>query len=214
MDYASDDVNPAEPGLYARRGKRVLDVVLALIAAPFVGLTVAVLAVIVRRDGGPAFFGHPRVGKGGRRFTCWKIRTMCVDADAQLERHLSGDPDARAEWNEAQKLRQDPRITAFGAMLRATSLDELPQVWNILRGDMSFVGPRPFTPEQQHLYHGRSYYGLRPGLSGYWQVGDRNDASFAARAVHDARYARDISFATDLRVIFKTVLVVLRGTGR
>jgi lipopolysaccharide/colanic/teichoic acid biosynthesis glycosyltransferase len=104
-------------------------------------------------------------------------------------------------------------MTRFGRFLRATSLDELPQLWNILCGEMSFVGPRPFTPDQTHLYQGGAYYLMKPGLTGYWQVGRRNDASFSERAVDDARYAREMSLATDLRVMLKTVKVVLAGTG-
>lgn len=213
VEYSPDEVSAAGPGLYARWGKRALDIALALAALPFVAVVVLVLSLIVRRDGGPAFYGHVRVGRRGRRFTCWKIRTMSVDAETALARHLDADPAARAEWEETQKLRCDPRVTRVGAFLRATSLDELPQIWNILIGDMSFVGPRPFTPDQQHLYHGRGYYALRPGLTGYWQIGDRNDAGFSSRAVHDARYAREMSLGVDLSVIFRTVLVVLRGTG-
>ena len=139
---------------------------------------------------------------------------MVADADDQLEAHLADHPDARAEWNETQKLRDDPRVTRVGAILRAASFDELPQILNILLGDMSFVGPRPFTPEQQHLYHGSSYYALRPGLSGYWQVEDRNDVSFASRVTYDARYAQEMSLATDLGVIARTIAVVVRCTGR
>lgn len=215
VDLTADDGGPEVfQGVYARFGKRALDIALALLAAPFVAPLVGLLALIVRRDGGPAFYGQPRVGRGGKRFTCWKLRTMVADADDQLAAHLADHPEARAEWDETQKLRDDPRVTRFGALLRAASFDELPQILNILMGDMSFVGPRPFTPDQQHLYHGRSYYALRPGLSGYWQVEDRNDVSFASRATYDARYAQEMSLAVDLRVIARTLAVVVRCTGR
>ncbi|MEM6745011.1 MAG: sugar transferase [Pseudomonadota bacterium] len=215
VDLAAEDAPPVVfQGFYARFGKRALDICIALLAAPFVTPLVAVLALIVRRDGGPAFYGQARVGRGGRRFTCWKLRTMVADADDQLAAHLAGCPEARLEWDETQKLRDDPRVTRIGALLRAASFDELPQILNILLGDMSFVGPRPFTPDQQHLYHGRSYYALRPGLSGYWQVEDRNDVSFASRATYDARYAQDLSLPVDLRVIARTLAVVVRCTGR
>jgi lipopolysaccharide/colanic/teichoic acid biosynthesis glycosyltransferase len=143
----------------------------------------------------------------------WKIRTMVPDAEARLAGHLAKDPAAAAEWAVRQKLEDDPRIIPGGRFLRAASLDELPQLWNVLIGDMSLVGPRPFLPEQQHLYPGSAYYSLRPGLTGFWQVGDRNDATFAARAVDDARYAREMSLGTDLATIARTVAVVARGTG-
>lgn len=199
--------------MYARGGKRALDLFLCLVAAPVAGPLVLGCALLARRDGGPAFYGQERVGRGGRLFTCWKIRTMVTDADERLDAYLDGHPAARIEWEERQKLRDDPRVTPFGRFLRATSLDELPQLWNILTGDMSFVGPRPFTPDQTRLYHGRSYYALRPGLTGFWQVGARNDVSFAARAIEDARYARELSLGADLVTLLRTVRVVLRGTG-
>ena len=138
---------------------------------------------------------------------------MVVDADARLAAHLAADPALRAEWDETQKLKRDPRITAVGRLLRKTSLDELPQLWNVLKGDMSLVGPRPMMPEQRALYPGRAYYQMRPGLTGPWQVSDRNAVSFAGRAEFDADYARRMSLATDLCILFLTVWVVLRGTG-
>jgi lipopolysaccharide/colanic/teichoic acid biosynthesis glycosyltransferase len=201
-------------GIYARFGKRALDVLLILIVAPAAAPVIALLALLARLDGGPAFYGQARIGRGGRLFTCWKIRTMVPDAEARLEAHLAACPKTRAEWERNQKLRDDPRVTAFGAFLRSTSLDELPQVWNILAGHMSLVGPRPFTPEQMHLYQGRSYFDLRPGLTGPWQVSERNDGSFAGRAVHDAKYARELSLALDLALLLRTVRVVVMRTGR
>ncbi|MGM0586572.1 MAG: sugar transferase [Pseudomonadota bacterium] len=204
----------AAHGLYARRGKRALDLLLILLGAPAAAPVIALLALLARLDGGPAFYGQRRVGRGGRFFTCWKIRTMVPDADAQLEAHLDADPAARAEWERDQKLRHDPRVTRFGAFLRSTSLDELPQLWNVVTGDMSLVGPRPFTPDQADRYGASGYYGLRPGLTGTWQVGDRNAAAFAQRAVHDADYARRVSLGLDLRVLLQTVRVVVRRTGR
>ncbi|SES73359.1 Sugar transferase involved in LPS biosynthesis (colanic, teichoic acid) [Oceanicella actignis] len=200
-------------GIYARWGKRALDLLLVIAAAPIVAPVVFLLALLVRRDGGPAFYSQERVGMGGKRFRCWKLRTMVPDAEARLARLLESDPEAAREWRERQKLRRDPRVTRIGAFLRKSSLDELPQLWNVLRGEMSLVGPRPFLPEQEELYPGTAYYALRPGLTGYWQVGDRNDSSFAARAVHDARYAREISLAADVATILRTVGVVLRQTG-
>ena len=126
---------------------------------------------------------------------------MVIDADQRLAAHLAADPALRAEWDETQKLKNDPRITAVGRLLRKTSLDELPQLWNVLKGDMSLVGPRPMMPEQRALYPGRAYYSMRPGLTGPWQVSDRNETSFAGRAEFDAAYARRMSLRTDLVIL-------------
>lgn len=139
---------------------------------------------------------------------------MHVDADAALERHLAVDPTLRAEWDVHQKLRNDPRITPIGEFLRRSSIDELPQIFNVLRGEMSIVGPRPMMPHQQALYPGRAYYALRPGLTGIWQVTARNESAFSFRAACDSFYERRLSFLMDLRIIVSTVFVVLRGTGR
>ena len=128
-------------------------------------------------------------------FRLWKLRSMVVDADRKLEEYLCANPAARAEWDETQKLKDDPRITAAGRLIRKTSLDELPQLWNVLIGDMSLVGPRPMMPQQAELYPGRDYYRLRPGLTGLWQISDRNATSFAARAAYDAEYSRQMSLA-------------------
>jgi lipopolysaccharide/colanic/teichoic acid biosynthesis glycosyltransferase len=200
-------------GLYRSQMKRALDVLAVLAAAPLVLPLVALLALLVRRDGGPAFYVQTRVGRGGRLYRMWKLRSMVVDADARMERHLAACPAARAEWDATQKLKDDPRVTAMGRLLRKSSLDELPQLWNVLVGDMSLVGPRPMMPAQQVLYPGRAYFRLRPGITGPWQVSHRNETTFAARAGFDAEYERDLSFVTDTRLLFATVRVVLRATG-
>ncbi len=200
-------------GVYERVFKRWLDLTLILLAAPFVLPVVLLLALLVRRDGGPAFYVQDRVGLDGRVFRLWKLRTMEVDADARLAAHLATDPALRAEWESSQKLKNDPRVTPLGRLLRKISLDELPQLWNVLKGDMSLVGPRPMLPEQRALYPGRAYYRMRPGLTGPWQVSDRNQTSFAGRAEFDAEYARRMSLATDLTILLLTIWVVLRGTG-
>lgn len=184
-----------------------------LLSVPIVGPVILLLALLVRSDGGPAFYGQKRIGRGGKSFMLWKLRSMVIDADAALEGYLNDNPEARAEWDHSQKLRRDPRITRHGATLRRSSLDELPQLWNVLMGEMSIVGPRPFLPEQQDMYPGHAYYTLRPGLTCFWQTGDRNDTSFAARAIDDARYAREISMVTDVTLIKRTVGVVMRQTG-
>lgn len=200
-------------GLYRRGGKRLLDVALVLLAAPFVVPLVVALALRIALDGGHPFYVQTRIGRGGRIFRMWKLRSMVNDAEARLEAHLAADAEARAEWATTQKLRCDPRVTGFGRLLRASSLDELPQLWNVLRGDMSLVGPRPMMPCQQALYPGEAYARLRPGLTGPWQVSSRHASAFADRARFDEVYERGLSLRTDLGLILATVGVVLRRTG-
>lgn len=193
--------------------KRTLDVLLVLCAAPVVLPLVLFCAALVARDGGRPFYLQERVGRGGRIYRMWKLRSMHPDAAAQLVAHLAADPAARAEWETHQKLANDPRITRLGRFLRRTSFDELPQLWNVLKGDMSLVGPRPMMPDQRPLYPGQAYYALRPGITGPWQVSARNTSTFAERADFDLRYDIDLSFATDLRLLAATVGAVLKGTG-
>lgn len=199
---------------YRAHLKRGMDVALVLMAAPVVLPLVALMALLVWIGGGSAFYSQDRLGLGGRRFRMWKLRSMVIDADSALEAHLASDPAARAEWDRDQKLADDPRITRIGRFIRRTSLDELPQLWNVLTGDMSLVGPRPMLPEQRALYPGHAYFRLRPGLTGAWQVSDRNATTFAARADFDLRYDRALSLLTDLTIIVATFGVVLRATGR
>ena len=205
---------PGGPGgLYRRFAKRLFDILAVLLATPIVLPLVLVLALLIRRDGGSAFYIQNRVGKGGRLFRCWKLRSMVANAEAQLANHLAANPAAQEEWAFHQKLRNDPRITPVGRLIRKTSLDELPQLWNVLCGDMSLVGPRPMLPEQRPLYKGHAYYRLRPGITGFWQITDRNGTAFAERAHYDSLYDRRLSFLTDALVILATIWVVLRGTG-
>jgi exopolysaccharide production protein ExoY len=199
--------------LYRDHLKRALDVVLVLLAAPIVLPVVAIIALLVMRDGHSPFYWSERVGRGGRIFRMMKLRTMVHDAHASLADYLASDPAAAAEWNETQKLKIDPRITGLGRLLRKTSLDELPQLWNVLKGDMALVGPRPMMPDQRGIYSGSAYYVLRPGVTGPWQVSDRNDAGFAKRADFDLEYHGSLTFANDLRLLGRTLVVVLRGTG-
>ena len=191
----------------------MLDIVFVLMAAPVVLPIVLILALLVARDGAAPFYLQDRVGRAGRVFRIWKLRTMVKDADARLEAHLAADPAARMEWDATQKLKDDPRITRLGRILRKSSLDELPQLWNVLKGDMSLVGPRPMMVSQRPLYGGRSYYALRPGVTGLWQISDRNECDFSARAGFDDIYERSVSLGTDLTVLARTVSVVVRGTG-
>lgn len=205
--------NTSKRDVYLNFFKRVLDIVLVVMAAPAVLLVVAICAVMVARDGGSPFYHQTRVGRFGKTFKMWKLRSMVANADAALEEYLRTNPAARFEWNRNQKLRNDPRITKFGRILRKSSLDELPQLWNVLKGDMSLVGPRPMMVDQQSLYPGSAYYALRPGITGFWQVSVRNESSFAERASYDAEYLRKVTLLQDLSVMLKTVKVVTKCTG-
>ncbi|SDW11025.1 Sugar transferase involved in LPS biosynthesis (colanic, teichoic acid) [Allgaiera indica] len=200
-------------GLYRGGVKRMIDVSLVLISLPLVAPMLAILALLVARDGHSPFYWNRRVGRGGRVFHMLKLRTMVPDADRKLQEHLDNCPAAAAEWSYSQKLRNDPRVTRVGRFLRKCSLDELPQIWNVLRGDMSLVGPRPIMPNQAPLYPGTAYFNLRPGLTGPWQVSDRHESAFVKRAEYDARYEAELSLATDTRLIVRTLGVVMRGTG-
>ena len=200
-------------GLYRNAIKRGLDLTLILMAAPIVVPIVAGLAIAVARSGGRPFYTQMRVGKGGRIFRMWKLRSMVNDADARMEGYLEAHPEARLEWDQTQKLKNDPRITRFGALLRRSSLDELPQLWNVLTGEMSLVGPRPMMTSQQGIYPGLAYYALRPGITGAWQTSGRNKTTFEARAAFDADYEAGLTFAADARILLQTVAVVVRGTG-
>ena len=200
-------------GFYRSGVKRVFDVAVVVLASPFIILTIGILALLVARDGGNPFYSQDRVGLNGRIYRMWKLRSMVVGADAKLEEHLATCAKARAEWDETQKLKCDPRITRFGRILRKSSMDELPQLWNVLLGDMSLVGPRPMMPSQQDLYPGQAYYRLRPGITGAWQVSKRNESSFAERAHFDQDYDRTVSLPVDLGLLIQTVRVVLRATG-
>ncbi len=202
-------------GFYARYGKRVLDVTITLLAMPLVLPILALCCLGNLIAAGPVFYTQPRLGRHGRVFRLYKLRTMRPDADAVLQQILRDDPARRAEWHTTQKLRDDPRITRFGQVLRRTSLDELPQLFNVLRGDMSLLGPRPMMLDQVDVYGPQlsSYLALRPGISGKWQVSERNDAHFRRRAEIDAEYARELSLRTDLILVMRTLRTLLRSTG-
>lgn len=206
-------VGKTRPWLYRKCFKRPLDVLLVVLSAPFVVPLIILLAVMVLRDGGNPFYSQARIGRNGSRYRMWKLRSMVVDADARLAAYLDENAEAKREWDETQKLRDDPRVTRFGRVLRSSSLDELPQLWNVLKGDMSLVGPRPMLPEQQAMYEGSGYYDLRPGITGFWQTSGRNSTSFAARAWYDDRYERHLSLTSDVSILVRTFGVVLRATG-
>lgn len=202
-----------KPWFYRTFLKRPLDILLVVMAAPFIVPIVFVLAFLVMRDGGNPFYSQLRIGRSGRLYRMWKLRSMVVDADQRLSAYLDENPEAKREWDETQKLRHDPRVTRFGRLLRRSSMDELPQLWNVLKGDMSLIGPRPMMPEQQEMYDGTGYYGLRPGITGFWQTTGRNATSFADRAWYDDRYERDLSLSGDVAILFRTFGVVMRATG-
>lgn len=204
---------PTRRGIYRNFFKRVFDITAIVMAAPVVVPLVGVLAVMVARDGGKPFYSQMRVGQGGRRFRMWKLRSMVCDADARMEDYLAAHPEARLEWDLTQKLRDDPRITRFGKVLRQTSLDELPQLWNVFMGEMSLVGPRPIMLSQQVIYPGVAYYLLRPGCTGLWQTAGRNRTTFEARADYDAAYEESLSLPNDVKILLNTVGVMVKGTG-
>ncbi|WP_204112513.1 sugar transferase [Shimia biformata] len=198
---------------YRSHTKRLFDIGFVAVVALPVSLVVVALAMVIALDGHSPFYRQNRVGRNGRVFVMWKLRSMVPDAEHTLAAYLENHPEARAEWDSKQKLIDDPRITRLGRVIRKTSLDELPQFWNVLVGDMSVVGPRPMMVDQVKLYPGTAYYALRPGITGFWQVSERNLSSFAERAQHDTEYFQAVSFGTDLRVVMRTVGVVLTATG-
>lgn len=185
--------------------------ILLLLLAPLF----LVLAILIRRDGGDALFRHQRLGANGRMFPCMKFRSMVPDSDRVLEQLLASDPSAAAEWQAAQKLRKDPRVTSVGRFLRKSSLDELPQLFNVLRGEMSLVGPRPIVRAEIVRYGTeiRYYYQARPGLTGLWQVSGRSDTSYAQRVELDVRYVSNWTFWRDVVIVLKTIPAVILRKG-
>lgn len=206
-------INMAGSRFYRDYVKRVLDVFLVLLVAPITLLILLPLSVMVAMDGASPFYWQRRVGQRGRDFYMLKLRSMVPNADALLSAYLEENPEAKLEWDELQKLKNDPRITRVGRFIRRTSLDELPQLWNVLTGDMSLVGPRPIMCQQRDIYPGSAYYLMRPGITGLWQISDRNECSFAERAIFDTKYHRQMSLGADLSLMTRTVSVVLRATG-
>ena len=204
---------PRRGGFYRNFMKRVVDTAFIIVAAPVLLPVVVFLALFVARDGHAPFYSSERVGKNGKIFRMLKLRTMVPNAELLLAGHLASNCDARDEWRSTQKLKNDPRITRFGRFLRKYSFDELPQLWNVLSGDMSLVGPRPMIPKQRALYPGLAYYALRPGITGPWQVSDRNDSEFAKREEHDREYDQQMSFIVDAKLLASTVGVIVKGTG-
>jgi undecaprenyl-phosphate galactose phosphotransferase len=195
--------------------KRCFDVLASIALLLMLSPVFGVIALMVMRDGGPCVFGHTRVGRGGAKFKCLKFRTMVTNADAVLKDLLARDPLARAEWERDFKLKNDIRVTKIGRFLRHTSLDELPQLWNVLRGEMSLVGPRPIIEAELERYGSdvRYYLAAKPGITGLWQVSGRNDIDYATRVALDVSYVNAWRFSTDLLILMKTVAVVVKGRG-
>ena len=197
-------------------GKRVLDLVLSVPAFLFLIPIFIFIAIAIKLDdGGPVFFRHKRRGMNGKTFGCLKFRSMVVDAERRLEEILANDPDLAQEWRDTQKLRDDPRVTGIGGFLRRTSLDELPQLLNIVRGEMSVVGPRPIVEDEVVRYGEKIafYDSVRPGVLGLWQVSGRSDTSYEERVDLDVEYALEQSSWKDISIILKAVPAVLLSRG-
>ena len=196
--------------------KRLIDIVLCLVATVIVVPFSIVIAIIIKATSpGPVFYGHKRVGKNGKYIKCWKFRSMYKNSQEMLQKILAEDPVRRAEWEKDRKFLDDPRVTKFGKFLRKTSLDELPQLWNIFIGEMSFVGPRPVTEEELQKYGEFADYilSVTPGLSGMWQISGRSDTGYEERINLDTYYIQNWSVWLDIWILIKTVWVVINGKG-
>ncbi len=196
--------------------KRSFDVSSALLAILILSpIFLMIMALVKFSDRGPAFYGHRRVGHNGRMFHCLKFRTMVMNGDEVLRQYLAANPEAEEEWRTTRKLKNDPRVTAIGSVLRKLSLDELPQLINIIRGEMSVVGPRPVVDEELNYYENAASYYLstRPGLTGLWQISGRNDVSYKERVDYDTQYVRNWSMMQDVFIIAKTIPAVCMSRG-
>jgi Undecaprenyl-phosphate galactose phosphotransferase WbaP len=203
-------------GASPQRVKRAFDLVFAALLALAAALPALLIALAIALDSrGPVLFDHTRIGKGRRAFRLWKFRSMSHHAGARLAEYLAANPGRAREWDQTHKLRADPRVTRVGRFLRKTSLDELPQLWNVLRGDMSLIGPRPIVSQETPKYGvGFALYSqVLPGLTGLWQVSGRNDTHYSRRVDLDCQYIRNWSVALDLKILLKTAGVVVRGRG-
>lgn len=209
-------IHPEEEPALGGAIKRSFDIVGSILALLLFSPLLLMLALLVKTSSpGPVFYGHTRIGRNGKAFRCYKFRTMVQNGEEILKNHLLQNSAAREEWLATRKLQDDPRVTRVGAVLRKLSLDELPQLFNILRGDMSFVGPRPVVQDELDLYGRAAVYYLRsrPGLTGLWQISGRNDVPYRRRVAFDRRYVENWSFAFDLVIIVRTVPAVLASRG-
>jgi exopolysaccharide production protein ExoY len=198
------------------RIKRLFDILVALIAIFLLSPLFCLVALAIKLwDRGPVVYRHRRVGLNGRDFDCLKFRSMLVDGDEVLSRHLAANGEAAREWEQTRKLRRDPRITPLGLSMRKTSIDELPQLFNILKGDMSFVGPRPIVAAEVPKYGAAidHYMLARPGLTGPWQISGRNDVDYSTRVALDCEYVEEWSLRRDLAIIAQTARVVVTSRG-
>ena len=196
--------------------KRALDLLIAIVALIFLSPLILLMAVLIRlQDGGPAFFTQRRVGKHGEVFHVFKLRSMIIDAEDRLDDLLARDPEARREWDETQKLENDPRVTPLGNFIRKSSIDELPQLLNIIKGEMSLVGPRPITEVEVPRYtdNFKYYCSVCPGITGLWQVGGRSDVTYKERVLIDVKYVETQSFWGDLKILILTIPAVLASRG-
>jgi lipopolysaccharide/colanic/teichoic acid biosynthesis glycosyltransferase len=196
--------------------KRCIDILLIAISSPFIFLALGAVSVLVMVGSpGPIFYSHRRIRRHGAFFSMWKFRTMCVNSAEVLERYLYEHPEARVEWNKTHKLRHDPRITKIGAFLRRYSLDELPQLWNVLAGHMSLVGPRPIVAAEVEKYADsfECYCRVKPGLTGLWQVSGRSELTYDERVALDCDYVGRWSLRRDMKILLKTFSVVLKQDG-
>ncbi len=196
--------------------KRAFDIAVSSICLILLSPVFMLVALIIKLDSsGPVFFGHERIGKGGKPFRCYKFRTMVSNAAEVLEQLLENDPEARSQWEKDFKLKHDPRITRIGRFLRKTSLDELPQLWNVLKGEMSLVGPRPIITEEVEKYGDKSRYFFKviPGITGLWQVSGRNDIDYNERVMLDEYYAKNWSLWLDIEILIRTFGAVLKRQG-
>ena len=196
--------------------KRSLDILIACIAlVVFSPLFLMIAAMVKFTDGGSVFYGHRRIGHNGQEFRCMKFRTMVQNGEKVLQDYLRSNPEAYEEWRTTRKLQNDPRVTAVGSVLRKLSLDELPQLLNIIKGEMSIVGPRPVVEDELEMYEASAFYYLqtRPGLTGLWQVSGRNDVSYETRVAMDTMYVKNWSITKDLLIIMRTVPAVCMSRG-
>lgn len=210
------ELRESQPRSVGRSAKRAIDLVVAITALVLLSPLLLIVALIVKlSDRGPVLYSHTRIGFGGAPFGCMKFRTMKTDASAQLVELLQNNPAARSEWEATRKLKNDPRITAVGDILRRSSIDELPQLINIVRGEMSLVGPRPVTAEELPRYgeHMWAYMAVRPGLTGQWQTSGRNDVSYDYRVSLDVHYLNNWSLARDFVIVAKTIPALFSQRG-
>jgi Undecaprenyl-phosphate galactose phosphotransferase WbaP len=229
-DFAvSVDQSPSYRGASSRRSfslpaslfrysvvKRVMDIAIVILAIPVLVPALFLVGLVVKLTSpGPAFFSHRRICRDGAFFSMWKFRTMCVNSSDVLEQYLSKNPQARAEWGKSHKLRHDPRITSVGLFLRRYSLDELPQAWNVLRGEMSLVGPRPIVAAEVEKYADcfEYYCRVKPGVTGLWQVSGRSELTYDERVELDRRYVTRWSLFFDLKIMLRTFRSVVNRDG-